>query len=78
MVAGIRYVRQALISSGEGWLDAEPEIRRLRPDFYVVNEDGDRPEKRAYCEKHGIRYIVLKRTPKEGLPPRSSTRLRGY
>jgi cytidyltransferase-like protein len=78
MVAAIRYVRLALISSGWGWLDAEPEIRRLKPDIYLVNEDGDRPEKRAFCAAHGLRYVVLKRVPKEGLPRRSSTELRGY
>ncbi|MCX7671722.1 MAG: adenylyltransferase/cytidyltransferase family protein [Anaerolineae bacterium] len=78
MVAAIRYVKLALISSGWGWLDAEPEIHRLKPDIYLVNEDGDRPEKRAFCAAHGLRYVVLKRAPKEGLPRRSSTDLRGY
>jgi cytidyltransferase-like protein len=78
MVQSIRFVHRALISSGDGWLDAEPEIERLRPDIYAVNEDGDRPEKRAYCEAHGIEYRVLKRLPKEGLPRRQSTDLRGF
>ncbi len=78
-IAGsIRYVTQALISSGSGWLDAEPEIERLRPDLYAVNEDGDKPEKRDYCQKHGIQYVVLKRLPKPGLPRRQSTHLRGF
>jgi len=78
-VAGsIRYVKQALISSGHGWLDAEPEIRRIRPDIYAVNEDGDQPEKRKYCEQNRIQYVVLKRTPKEGLTRRASTNLRGF
>ncbi len=78
MVGSIRYVTQALVSSGHGWLDAEPEIERIRPDIYAVNEDGDKPEKRDYCEKHGIEYVVLKRLPKEGLPRRESTKLRGF
>lgn len=78
MVQGIRFVRQALVSSGDGWLDAEPEIQRIRPDIYVVNEDGDRPEKQTYCEAKGIEYRVLKRTPKAGLPRRQSTDLRGF
>lgn len=78
-IAGsIRYVTQALISTGHGWLDAEPEIERIRPDMYAVNEDGDKPEKRDYCAKHGIEYVVLKRLPKEGLPRRESTNLRGF
>ncbi len=78
-IAGsIRHVHQALISTGDGWLDAEPEIRRIEPDIYAVNEDGDRPEKRDYCSQNGIEYHVLKRTPKEGLPRRASTDLRGF
>ncbi len=78
MVGAIRYVRQALISSGHGWLDAEPEFARVRPDMYAVNEDGDKPEKRAFCEEQGIEYVVLKRLPKPGLPKRVSTALRGF
>lgn len=78
MIAAIRYVKLALISSGWGWLDAEPEIHRLKPDIYLVNEDGDRPEKREFCAAHGLRYVVLQRKPKEGLPRRSSTDLRGF
>ena len=78
MVQSVRYVHSALISSGNGWLDAEPEMAMIQPDYYVVNEDGDRPEKRAYCEVHGIRYVVLKRQPLPGLPRRESTFLRGF
>jgi len=78
MVQSIRYVTQALVSSGSGWMDAEPEIAKIKPDMYAVNEDGDKPEKREFCEKHGLQYVVLKRTPKEGLPKRMSTNLRGF
>jgi cytidyltransferase-like protein len=78
MVGAIRYVTQALITSGHGWMDAEPEIERLKPDMYAVNEDGDKPEKRAFCAEHGLEYVVLKRTPKPGLSKRSSTDLRGF
>jgi cytidyltransferase-like protein len=78
IVGACRYVKHALISSGMGWMDAEPEIALVRPHMYAVNEDGDKPEKRAFCAAHGIEYVVLKRTPKEGLPRRSSTDLRGF
>jgi cytidyltransferase-like protein len=78
VVQSIRYVKQALVSTGHGWMDAEPEIAKLQPDAYAVNEDGDKPEKRAFCEQHGLEYIVLKRVPKEGLPKRESTALRGF
>jgi len=78
IVGSIKFVKQALISTGEGWLDADPEIRRLKPDIYAVNEDGDKGGKREYCRKLGIEYLVLKRTPAPGLPRRSSTDLRGF
>ncbi|HXC99159.1 MAG TPA: adenylyltransferase/cytidyltransferase family protein, partial [Verrucomicrobiae bacterium] len=78
-VAGsIRFVKQALVSTGSGWLDADPEIRQLKPDIFAVNEDGDKGGKREYCEKLGIEYLVLKRTPAPGLPGRTSTDLRGF
>jgi len=78
-VAGsIKFVKQALISSGSGWLDADPEIRRLKPDIYAVNEDGDKGGKREYCRNLGIEYLVLKRVPAPGLPGRRSTVLRGF
>jgi cytidyltransferase-like protein len=78
VVGSIKFVRQALISSGEGWLDADPEIKKLKPDIYAVNDDGDKGGKREYCRELGIEYLVLKRTPAPGLPRRSSTDLRGF
>ena len=78
MVGSIRYVTHAIISSGMGWLDADPEIQRLKPDLYAVNEDGDKGGKREYCQRLGIRYLVLQRTPAPGLPRRTSTNLRGF
>jgi cytidyltransferase-like protein len=78
MVAAVRFVHQAVISTGHGWMDAEPEVIRLRPDIYAVNEDGDKPVKREFCRQYGIEYVVLKRLPKPGLQQRTSTNLRGF
>lgn len=78
VVGSIKFVKQALVATGSGWVDADPEIRRLQPDIYIVNEDGDKGGKREYCEKMGIEYVVLKRAPAPGLPRRSSTDLRGF
>jgi cytidyltransferase-like protein len=78
MVAAVRSVHAGLVSSGSGWMDAEPEIDVIAPAFYVVNEDGDEPEKRDFCRAHGIEYVVLQRVPHAGLPARSSTDLRGF
>jgi len=78
LVGSVRYVSRTLISTGCGWLDAEPEIRALKPDLYIVNEDGDRQEKREFCQALGVEYRVLRRAPKQGLIPRSSTQMRGF
>jgi glycerol-3-phosphate cytidylyltransferase-like family protein len=78
VVNAIRFVKLAVVSSGTGWMDAEPEVSRIKPHIYAVNEDGDRPEKREFCERTGIEYRVLKRTPKPGLPRRESSQLRGF
>lgn len=78
MVGSIRYVARAQVSRGSGWLDADAELRALKPDYLIVNEDGDKELKRAFCREVGIEYVVLKRAPAPGLPPRSSTELRGY
>ncbi len=78
MAGSIRHVTRALIASSMGWMDAEAEIAEIKPDLYVVNEDGDRPEKHEFCRQHGIQYVVLKRLPKEGLARRTSTDLRGF
>jgi cytidyltransferase-like protein len=77
-VASVRHVALAYFSTGEGWMDAEPEFKIIRPDIYAVNEDGDKPEKREFCEHNGIKYVVLRRTPRSGLPARTSTNLRGF
>ncbi len=78
MVQSIRYVKEAHITSGHGWMDAEPEIQRLGIDVYAVNEDGDKPAKRAFCAANNLEYVVLKRDPAPGLPRRQSTDLRGF
>lgn len=78
VVGAIKYVTQALISTGDGWLDADPQIKAIKPDYYVVNEDGDKGGKREYCDANGIHYKVLRREPAPGLPKRSSTDLRGF
>jgi cytidyltransferase-like protein len=78
LVSAVRYVRAAHVSRGSGWLDFADDVRTLRPGIFVVNEDGDKPAKRAFCSELGIDYRVLKRAPAVGLPARSSTSLRGY
>lgn len=73
MVKSIRSVKDAVIGSGSGLLDFEPELKRIQPDRFIVNRDGHHPEKEALCRRHGIEYIVLERVPEPGLPARSSS-----
>ena len=76
MIRSIGCVASASIGSGSGILDFQPELRQMRPDILVVNEDGDVPEKRTLCDELGIDYMVLDRTPHGDLEPRSTTDLR--
>jgi cytidyltransferase-like protein len=78
MVQAVRSVHRSLISTGSGWMDAEPEIDAVAPHLYVVNEDGDQREKREFCRAHGLEYVVLERRPHGNLPRRTSTDLRGF
>ena len=73
MVKSIRYVQDAFINQGSGIMDFIPTVDMLKPDIFVVNEDGSTPAKEAFCRERGIEYVVLKRTPQEGLEARSST-----
>jgi cytidyltransferase-like protein len=76
MVKSIRYVKDAFINAGSGIMDFIPTVDMLNPDILVVNEDGDKEEKRQFCKERGIEYIVLKRVPSEGLEAHSSTALK--
>ena len=76
MVKSIRYVEDAWINVGSGIMDFEEDLIRLRPDIFIVNEDGHTPYKEAICKNLGIEYLVLNRIPEAGLPARSSTAIR--
>ena len=43
MVKSIKYVKNAFINSGSGIMDFEINLRELKPDIFVVNEDGFSP-----------------------------------
>ncbi len=76
MVKSIKYVTDAFVNSGNGIMDFEQELERLKPDFFVVNEDGFSPAKQELCDKLGINLKVLERIPDAGLPARSTTEIR--
>ena len=76
MVKAVRYVKDACINSGSGMMDFVESVDRVKPDVFVVNEDGDLEIKRTFCKERGIEYVVLKRVPEDGLTERSTTSIR--
>ena len=78
MIRAIRYVDMVWLNSGMGNMDFEDDLLKHNVwiDTLIVNEDQDFKEKRAFCKKHNLKYIVLKRVPEPGLPRRSTTSIR--
>ncbi len=73
IVKSIKYVTEAFLASGSGMLDFKPDLLNLKPDIFIVNEEGHTPDKERLCIESGIEYLVLPRIPEEGLPARSSS-----
>ncbi len=73
LLNAIRYVKVAFINSGNGILDFKKEFEHVKPDVFVVNEDGYSPEKQKLCDDHGAKLKVLMRVPDSGLPAQSTT-----
>ena len=76
MLEAIRYVKQCIISHGSGILDFVGELKQIKPDIFIVNEEGNTPAKADLCRQLKIQYLVLKRDQGENLPVRSTTSLR--
>jgi hypothetical protein len=72
----LKHVKACYINRGSGIMDFLKELRRVSPDIFMVNEDGNTPAKAQLCKRLGIKYVVLKRDPREHLPARSTTSLR--
>lgn len=78
MIQALRCVKECKINKGAGILDFEQELIEIKPDIFVVNEDGNTPAKAALCATMDIEYKVLERIPSAGLPARSTTSLRTH
>lgn len=76
VLSALSCVSKAFINSGSGLLDFVDDMKTLKPDIFIVNEDGHSPEKEELCRDLGIEYKVLKRIPHANLPARSTTALR--
>jgi cytidyltransferase-like protein len=76
MLEALSCVHKVSINKGSGILDFLDDIKALKPNFFVVNEDGHTPDKERICNDLGIEYKVLKRIPHANLPVRTTTSLR--
>jgi cytidyltransferase-like protein len=76
MIENLKSVTRCMISRGSGYIDFLKELAEIKPDVFVVNEDGNSPEKARICREAGIEYIVLRRIPYARLAARSTTELR--
>lgn len=76
MLNAVKYVHECVVNKGWGIMDFLEEIDQIKPDVFIVNEDGNSPAKAELCAGLGIDYRVLQRTPYSGLPARSTTLLR--
>lgn len=76
MITALRCVHECRVNRGMGLIDFIGELEDIRPDIFVVNEDGHSEEKQQLCGRYGIEYKVLQRLPHENLPARSTTAIR--
>jgi cytidyltransferase-like protein len=76
MIEALKHVKACSINQGSGIMDFLEELERVSPDYFLVNEEGNTPAKLRLCQRLGIQYVVLKRTPRARLPARSTTSLR--
>jgi cytidyltransferase-like protein len=76
MLEALSCVHKVKVNAGNGILDFLGDMKSMRPDIFIVNEDGHTPEKEQICKDLGIEYKVLHRIPYANLPVRSTTSLR--
>ena len=62
MIDALACVKECIINSGSGIMDFVKEIETIRPDIFIVNEDGNTPAKEELSRQLGVEYLVLKRT----------------
>ena len=75
-LGALKSVYDARVAAGAGILDFVPDLDVVKPDVFVVADDGDMPDKRRACESRGIRYVVIPKVHPPGYPDQSSTAIR--
>ncbi len=73
LLENLRCVKWVDVVNDPSPLGFVEHLGLIRPDIFVINEDGDAPEKRRACVEHGIEYIVFPRDHFLADAPTSST-----
>lgn len=76
LLESLACVKEVVINSGSGIMDFVDELKNIKPNYFIVNEDGNSPAKEELCKELRMNYVVLKRIPHANLPVRSTTSLR--
>jgi cytidyltransferase-like protein len=61
LLENLRHVKWVGIPRDPSLLGFIEHLEEIRPDLFVINEDGDTPEKRAACGRLGVEYLVFPR-----------------
>ena len=51
MLSALKCVHKVAVNRGSGLMDFEEDMRILKPDIFIVNEDGHSPEKEELCKQ---------------------------
>jgi cytidyltransferase-like protein len=76
LLNSLKSVHRVIVNRGSGLMDFSDDMKILKPDIFIVNEDGHTPEKEMLCREMGVRYKILRRIPYANLPVRTTTDLR--
>ena len=63
ILKNLKSVKEAFVSPGTGKFHFIKDLEEIKPDIFVVNEDGHSEEKKEICESRNIDYKILKRIP---------------
>ena len=67
IIGSLKCVKKAFISRprgklGPGVIDFAAELKKIKPDYFIVGHDSNvTPEKRAFVESTGAKFVVIKR-----------------
>ena len=75
LLENLRNVKWVGIVEDPSPLGFVEHLESVRPDLFVINEDGDTPEKRDACSRFGVEYRVFPRDHFDPSNPTSTTQI---